>query len=66
MKVFDKHQKKEHVVDMMTVVNLAVAEMRERMFLNTTEEFMAAQVPSMVSSLRKRFYLYNSKSIKQD
>ena len=61
LEVFQKYQTREHVVDMMTVVNLAVSELRGAVYPKNADPYKAIQIPSITSSLRKKFYLYNTK-----
>ena len=51
--VFESHYKREHVDDMMTVVNLIVAEKRNRKSDGTP----VCQIPCKHSTLRFKFYL---------
>jgi hypothetical protein len=64
LEVFRRHYKKEHVADMMTVVNLVVAELRGKLLDGDGKSYVEAiQMPCIVSTLRKRFYLYHSEQI---
>ena len=51
--VFESHYRKEHVDDMLTVVNLIVAEKRNR----TADGTPVFQMPCKHSTLRFKFYL---------
>ena len=56
--VFQRHYLTRHVEEMLTVVNLAVANELGVAFTETGSRYETAQIPVKHSTLRRTFYLY--------
>ena len=57
MEVFERHYKKRHAEEMMTVVGLCVAEERGLLAKEENELEIVRQMPCKISTLRYTFFL---------